>query len=715
MERPLLSSNWYRVAGLRPRLRSHVRLHRHAYRGEVWYVLEDRVGGRHHRFNLAYHRALHLMDGRRTLAQVWALLTAELREDSPTQEELIQLLGQLHGADLVQCDVTPDVAELFERRGRQQRQKWFGRVGNPVGIKLPLFDPDRLLTWLHARLRPLANARGIALWLAVVLPAVVLAVVHGRELTGDAAERLLAADNLLLLAVLFPLVKAAHELGHGLACKHFGGEVHEAGLMLLALYPVPYVDVSNAAACPGKWGRALVGAAGMLTELFIAAVAFYLWLALEPGLARAMAYDVALLASVTTLFFNANPLLRYDGYYILADVVEIPNLGQRANRQWQHWVERHVFGVRGAEPPPATPGERRWFFWYGPLSFVYRLVVSLSIAVFVAGRFFLVGVVMALWTLVLSVLWPAFKGLRALATGPQFADRTTRVRSVMAGTAIVLALLLFALPLPRHTLAEGVLWLPEKAILRAGSAGFVRQVLVAPGSVVQPGQAVIEAVDATLAAQMEAQAAKVEEAQGHYDAAWGVQQARAEQLVEELRREQGVAARLEEQAAQLTVRAEVGGLLLIAAADDLPGRHVRKGEVLGQVRTGEPPLVRVVVPQAEVDAVRLDTRAVEVRLATHGAQVWPASMVRGVPGAVRQLPSAVLGSRGGGEAVLDPRDDKGLTTLESLFEFELRLPDGVPDHYLGSRVHVRFTHAAEPVGWRGLRALRRAFLSHFQW
>lgn len=714
MERPLLSSNWYRVAHLRPRLRSHVKLHRHVYRGQPWWVLEDRVGGRHHRFNLAYHRALNLMDGRRTLGQLWDLLGAEPREDTPTQEELIQLLGQLHAADLVQCDVTPDVAELFERRGRMQRMKWFGRVGNPVALKVPVFDPDRLLTALYRRLRPFAGRLGLLLWLAVVLPAVGLAFVHGAELTGDAADRLLAVDNLLLLAVLFPLVKAAHELGHGLACKHLGGEVHEAGLMLLALYPVPYVDVSNAAASPGKWSRALVGAAGMLTELFIAAIAFYLWLLLEPGLARAMAYDVALLASVTTLFFNANPLLRYDGYYILVDLIEIPNLAQRANRQWQHWVEQRVFGVRGSEPPPATPGERRWFFWYAPLSFAYRLFVSLSIAFFVAGRFFFVGVLMAVWTLVLSVLWPAFKGLRALATGPQFADRTGRVRGVMAGSVVALLLLFFALPLPHHTTAEGVLWLPEKAIVRAGSAGFVRQLLAAPGQPVRRGQPVLEAVDATLAAQLEAQAAKVEEAQGQYDAAWGVQQSRAEQLAEDLKREQGVLARLQEQAAQLTVAAEVDGLLLVPQADDLPGRFVRKGEVLAYVRTGEPPLVRVVVRQADVDAVRLDTRHVEVRLATDGGQVLPATLVRAVPAAVRQLPSAVLGTRGGGEAVLDPKDDKGLATLESLFEFELRLPGGVSEHYLGSRVHVRFAHGAEPVGWRGLRALRRAFLSQFQ-
>ena len=119
MSEALLSTNWYRVADLKPRLRGHIRIHRHAYRGEIWFVVEDRVAGKYHRFNPASYRVISLMDGRRDLEQVWCRLTDELVEDTPDQEEVIRLLGQLHGADLIQCDVTPDVAELFERRGKQ--------------------------------------------------------------------------------------------------------------------------------------------------------------------------------------------------------------------------------------------------------------------------------------------------------------------------------------------------------------------------------------------------------------------------------------------------------------------------------------------------------------------------------------------------------------------------------------------------------------------
>ncbi|MDN3921527.1 hypothetical protein [Roseateles violae] len=709
--RALLAPYWYRVAALRPRLRGHVRLHRHEYRGQVWHVFEDRASGRHHRFNAQAWGVIGLFDGRRSLDEIWALLSREVSDATPTQADIVKLLGQLHAADLLLGDVTPDTAELFERRGKHERKKWMGRLANPISMRFPLVDPDRLLERLAAALRPLGGRLILLAWLAAVLPALLMLPAHWRALTHNFSDQWLASGQLLMLAVLFPLVKIAHELGHGLACKWLGGEVHEAGLLLLAFYPVPYVDVTNSAAFAGKWQRALVGAAGMLTELFIAALAFYAWLALEPGVGRGIAHGVAVLASVTTLFFNANPLLRYDGYYILGDLIEIPNLGPRARQYWLQRVEQRVFGVQPEEPMSVTPGERRWFLAYQPLSAVYRLMVSLGIALFVAQRFFFIGVALAAVSLAQGFVWPLAKAVQALLTAPRFAARGRRVRRVLGGGALLAELLLFVLPLPYHTHAEGVLWLPERAIVRAATAGFVQQVLAEPGQALAAGQAVVQTVEPALEARLQAQAAKVEETEAQVDAAWIASQAHAQQLLKDLERERAALARLQDEADQLTLRAGAAGTLLMDRPSDLPGRWLRKGEVLGYLRTGDAPLVRVVVPQSDVDPIRLSTGKVELRLPQATGTVWTASLLRGVPAASRQLPSAVLGSRGGGQFMTDPQDEQGLRTLESVFEFELLLPSEVPHDFLGSRVHVRFEHPAEPIGLRAWRALRRAFLS----
>jgi len=717
LQRPLgdalFSGNWYRVANLRPRLRGHVRIHRHVYRGEIWYVVEDRVAGKYHRFNPGSYRVIGLLDGERSLQQVWERLSAAMDEHTPSQDELVNLFGQLYAADLIQCDVTPDVAELFERGGKQRRSKWLQRFANPVSLRFPLVDPDAWLGRLIAAAGPLARGPGLLLWLAVVLPAVLLAPSHWSELTGNFNERLLAVDNLVLLALLFPLLKAAHEIGHGLAAKRFGGEVHEMGVMLLVFFPVPYVDASSSSAFASRWPRMLVGAAGMLTELFIAALAFYLWQALEPGFVRSLAFNVIVLASMTTLMFNANPLLRYDGYYIFADAIESPNLGQRATDYWAWLLRYHLFGQHQAEPPLSTPGERRWFLVYAPLALAYRLFVLFSIAIFIASRYFFVGVLIAAWGIVASLLIPWFRGLKRLAGDPALEPQANRVRRVLWIAGSGLALLLFVVPLPHHSIATGVVWPSDNAVLRSGGAGFIAKLLLRPGERVRPGQTVAELVDPALDARLGEQRGRLALAQAKYDAAFGnatIGPARAALLADEVRRERAALASLEDEAAKLVVRAEVAGTLLLARPDDLPGRYIKRGEVIGHVETGEPARVRLVLPQWQTAAVR----ALEVRLPQQAGRTFAATLVRSVPAAGRELPSPALGTAAGGDIPLDPHDAKGVQALQTLFESELQLGADMPYRQIGARVLVRLEHESEPLAARLWDGLRRLFLSHFQ-
>lgn len=327
---PLESSLWYRVAPLMPKLAIRAKLHRHRYRDEVWYLLQDMASSQVHRFTPATRLIIAAMDGRRTMDELWRLARRYLTDAAPTQDELIQLLGQLHGSDLLASDLPPDALELFERGARSVTQKRRRAWMNPMAARISLWDPGAFLD-RHERLwRQLWSLAGGALWLVVVLPALALLPGAWPDLMENISDRVLQANNLLLIALVFPVIKALHELGHATAVRARGGEVHDMGVMLLVLMPVPYVDASAASVLRSRWSRALVGAAGMLVEIFIAALAFYLWLAVEPGLVRAVCFNVILVAGVSTLVFNGNPLLRYDAYYMLADVIELPNLARRA-------------------------------------------------------------------------------------------------------------------------------------------------------------------------------------------------------------------------------------------------------------------------------------------------------------------------------------------------------------------------------------------------
>ena len=264
VEKTYHSGSWYKIADLRPRLRSHAPIHRHHYRGDLWYVLQDRTSGRFHRFTPEAYLVISLMDGHRTVQAIWDIACERLADDVLTQDEVIRLLGQLHGADVLRGDVPPDILEMTERGRRQRRRKIMSSLMNPLALRLPLFDPDKVLGATLPLVRPMFTALGAVVYLAILAYGCILAGRHWAEFTENITGRMLATDSLLVLMFAYPVVKALHELGHAYAIKRWGGEVHEIGVMFLVFLPVPYVDASDSVGFHEKWRRALVAAAGIL-------------------------------------------------------------------------------------------------------------------------------------------------------------------------------------------------------------------------------------------------------------------------------------------------------------------------------------------------------------------------------------------------------------------------------------------------------------------
>lgn len=708
-----LSSSWYRLARLRPSLKPQARVRRHRFRGQVWYVVQDTASGRFHRFTPAAWQLLALMDGKRTMDEVWSEALEQLGDDAPGQEEVIRLLSQLHASDLLLCEVNPDAAELFERFGKQERSRKGGRWKNPFSIRIPLWDPDRFLERTLPYVRPLLRGPGAVAGVAMALAALALALVQFPELSENVGDRVLSAQNLLLLWLCFPILKFLHELGHGYAVKAGGGEVHEMGILLLVFMPVPYVDASAANGFRSKWRRVLVGSAGMLVELYVSAIAMLVWAAAEPGVVRAVAFNVMLIAGVSTLIFNANPLLRFDGYYILADLIEMPNLAQRGNQYWRHLAEKYLFRMREAEPPLLTAGERHWLRAWTPMAFVYRISVLVAIVAYVAGEWFFIGVLLAAWGVVTMLGLPLAKAAGYFAALPRAQGTRRRARTLLLSAVAVLAVFLLAVPMPLRTQTEGVVWLPDEAQVRAGANGFIRAVLVPPGAALQPGTPLVETEDATLAAQIAVVQARLEELQARLDGQRFEDRVQAELTRQDIALESASLARLEERAAQLVARSGAAGRFVIDRPDDLPGRFVRKGELIGYVAQDARTIVRAVVSQDDIALVRAGVQRAEVRLADRLSVVHPATLVREVPAAREELPSAALSSGGGGAIAADPRDPHGARALASSFQFDLALPPDVTSASYGGRAYVRFVHPPEPLATQWYRRLRQAFLQRF--
>jgi putative peptide zinc metalloprotease protein len=713
MTEDLQNSSWYRVAGLKPQLHGHVEVRRHHYRDQRWYILTNLASGASHRINPATYTFITLLDGRRTLDEIQATITRQLGDRAPTQEQTLQLLGQLHAANILQCDIPPDTTELLSRQRQQRHRQWLQRLLTPLAVRIPMLDPGRFLDrWQHL-VRPLFTRTGVGIWLVIVILAALLAARHWQGISTDLIDRVLTPRNLLLLWLTYPLVKALHELGHAFAVRIWGGEVHEMGIMLLALIPIPYVDASAATAFESKYRRMAVGAAGMMVELLLAAVALFVWLNVEPGLVSAICWNVMLIGGASTLFFNGNPLLRYDGYYILVDAVEIPNLGTRANQYLGYLLQRYLFGVADAASPVRAHGEAIWFACYGLAAFVYRVTILFAIIFYIAGKFFVIGVALALWAFLAQVILPAAKHVTFLFSSRQLRNRRLRALVTSAALCLLLGGLLVFMPAPLTTRAEGVVWLPEQSQVRAGTDCFVTRLLVTADAAVSENQAVIECEDPLLTARADLLEARLRELRARHTSELQSDLVEAEGIGEKIRTAEAEYALVRTRLDALTLRSPGNGRLIIPQAAGLEGSYIHKGDIIAWVTDGNTDNARVVVPQTRGNLVRTHTSGVEVRIAGHLDRAITASITREVPAATGRLPSMALGSRGGGRIAVDPADETGTRALQKVFQFDLALAEPLPSPQFGQRVQVRFDHGSEPLARQWQRSLRQLFLGRF--
>jgi putative peptide zinc metalloprotease protein len=445
----------------------------------------------------------------------------------------------------------------------------------------------------------------------------------------------------------------------------------------------------------------------------LAAGALYLWTSIEPGIVRSVAYDVIVIAGVSTLIVNGNPLLRFDGYFILSDLIEIPNLAQRSTRFWGDLLKRFLFGLRNTEVDHDSRSERFWYAAYGPASFVYRMFVLISLSLFIASEYFIVGVVFAILAMISAIVVPLVRGVKRTLHQAQLqaASRRTKARLLIAAAAAVLAA--FLVPLPLHTNAEGVVWLPEDAYVRAGADGFVDQVILASGTRVEPGTKVIENTDAFLAAQIQINRERIQELEVRLLSERFTDRVRAELTKIDLAEER---SKLESNLAKqgrLIAQSERSGTFLVPQPRDLPGRFFAKGDTLGYVLPDETAIVRTIVLQDDIDLVRHSLKSAQVMLTSNRSLKLDAHIVREIPAAGYEVPSKALSASGGGALAVDPRDPKGIKVSRRVFQFDLTISTPLPSPAFGQRVYVRFEHRHEPLASQAYRRIRQLFLARF--
>ncbi|MCU7838808.1 MAG: peptidase M50 [Candidatus Thiodiazotropha sp. (ex Troendleina suluensis)] len=700
---------WQQIAGARPSLNPQIVIRRQLYQGETWYLLQDPISERHFRLSPQAYQLISRFNGERSIETLWQSAQEQLQHP-PEQDAFIQLLMQLKGGGALMESPESEALKILERR--KQPRQWLQQLRNPLSLRLPLWDPDRVLNALMPMVQPLFSRIGMVLWMLLVLSGVLQTALHWNEITQNITSQLLSADNLFLMGLTYLLMKLFHEAAHAFTTKRWGGEVHQIGVLFLALIPMPYVDASASSGFAERRARVAVGAAGIMAELLLASLALWLWLATGPGWVNAAAYNMMLIGGASTLLVNGNPLLKFDGYYVFSDLIDIPNLSTRANRYLGYLLQHYLFGLEDAASPAHTNWERGWFLFYGFAAFFYRIFILLTIMLFVAESYPLVGKAIALWALIGMVILPLAKQIKFLLTSKRLANRRVRALLVTSLSSAGLLLALFVLPAPHATRAEGVILPPEGAEIRTGTEGEVVGLLADPDTVVKPNQPLVALADPFLQASLKRLRGRMNELRVEHEALVSERETvKAGILLEEIHLVETEMAQKQAQAKRLMLRSPASGTFLVQQPGDLPGSFVKQGALIGYVLDNSRPVIRVAVSQQDIGLVRQSTQAVDARYAARPEQPLPVKLHRDTPESQQRLPSPALGTKGGGEFPLHPQDEDGTRPLEAVFNIQLQMD--LPIERLGERVIVRFEHQAQPLGWQWYRSLRQLFLKRF--
>ena len=725
-----LSPDWYRVAELRPRFRQGVRVSRQVVRGEVWFVLSDPISGKHHRFNDLAFALISACDGQRTLDEVWAAC-AHAPKASPatspaTQGEALRIFSLAFAANLLMAHVSPDAAALVRSQTRQQRKRTRAAV-NPLSFRVPLWNPDAFLNRHIAKVRFLfSGAAAVAVVALAVLAALLLAF-NASAVASQAALKLNSGAMWLALWLAYPLVKGLHELAHAFAVKAYGGEVHDLGVSLLMLTPVPYVDASASVAFSSKHQRMAVAAAGIVVELVLALVALLLWLNLEAGGLKDAALAVMLIGGLSTLLVNGNPLLRFDGYHVLSDFLELPHWAQRSQALWRFLAKRWLLRLTNtAAFDGDAPGARTWLLAYAPLSWAYRVVLLAWLAVWLASVHPMLGwaaVGLAFWTLLAQ---PVFNALRFVNGAAELQGRRAQAWAITLLGSSALMLAVFTVPLPNRTQAPGVVWLSDEAMVRLGTDGFVEEYLAVDGEQVTAGQPLMRLSNDVLQADMQRAVAALKRLEIERAATFEIDALRAGVANDALARAQAELQRLQQRVEELTVRAATAGRVVINPGTSVVGQYLAQGQLVAHVLSAQPPLVKVMVRNEDMAQVRESTESaaaslpltessnrIQVELAHLPGTDWAARWQASVPQASINLPSAALGESAGGSIATDSADKTGRTAREPRFQLDLRLASNSPAR-VGERCQVTFVHDPASAAQMLAQFARRSLLRHFE-
>lgn len=666
------------------------------------YHIEHPSKGKFYRVGYPEYVFLSLLDGSRTVAQTLTITARQLGSEALTQTRGMEVANWLLEHRLAQFADNESAWSPSNLKSDGPSSGVFKHL-NPFWMKCPLGSPDRMLTAILPAFGWL-----FSIWATLAAVALILfaagCIVSNWTKFAASATTILTPHNWLSMILAWLCLKVIHEMAHGLACKYHRGEVRETGLVFILLAPMAYVDVTSCWRFPSRWQRIHVAAAGMVAELVVAAIAAILWTQVDSSVVHHLLFNLIVMASLSTLLFNANPLMRFDGYYILADLVQIPNLATDGNRSLKATAARIFFGEK--QPPLQVLGFRRWFVRvYGLAAAGWRLLICVSLVT--AASVLLHGAGLAL--AVVGVIGWFGMPLWKLGVDLQrrlHEKRPTFVRATATATMLVASLtaMLLWVPWPGAMKAPAVVDYSDLSVVRSGAAGFVQRVHVVDGQMVSAGQLLVELRNEELTAELrELELTHEQEKIRHRVALNERDGAKAQIAHRNLQSTQEQLAETRRQSEGLQVRAPIAGRIVRRNLGQTVGMYVTEGtEILTVADEARKELV-VSVGQEEIDSI-MPRVGDDTRFRVGGRRARTGKLDRLDPRASTALPHPAMSSKVGGTLAVtqkqsDTTGDENMRLVEPRFRGVIELsPEVCRDLGAGEQGYAILGLRQESIG-----------------
>ncbi|MBI4719594.1 MAG: biotin/lipoyl-binding protein [Planctomycetes bacterium] len=702
-----------RLRSVRVGTRQDLEVSRHVFRGTPAYVVRDPITFDSQRLSAADYEVFCRIDASRTLGEIFTELVRRGSAAPEDEEPFYRFVMNLHGLGFLHLPIA-DEKLLYRRYRLKERSRRRQKLLGILFLRIPLWDPSAFLERTVRYARPLFTRTAFVAWLALMAAAAFVVVRRWHDL-AQPLQGLLAARNLAAMWLTLIGLKIFHEFGHAYACKHYGGHVPEMGVYLILFTPCAYMDATASWGFTRKLHRIIVCLAGMYVESIIAALAVFAWAATGPSPLNSLAYNVIFLASAVTVLFNINPLMRYDGYYILSDLTEVPNLRARSSRHLLTMAKRRLLGlVDGEERPPRRLAAL--LLGYGVAAAIYRVSLLLAIAALLASKMFLVGAGLALLYLGGAMI----SAVRRLMTYLWHSPETVPVRrravalGIVALGAIPAALVL--VPLPRHVYARGVVAAERETTVRTREPGLARRLALTWNQRVEAGQVLAE-LDGDEPLERIAQAqAQVRFAETRRDALRPVDAAQALQEEERLIAYRQALEEGRRRLERLNIRAPAGGRVVSCIRPSQTGMYLNEGAPIATLAAGHWRVRAILPEEAFVAAAPRVGQTVEFRAAGTAGHAHSGRIAEILPAGSRIVALPALTQLGGGRIAVTP---EGYEAAEPYFEVvvDLGVDCSADDEPAGGSAAgclrygmtgtVRLAGPAEPLAAGALRRVHR--------